>query len=122
MTPTSRAIVSLIGPMGLVVAFGWACTTFNFPPPGDAGTGDAGPEGASPEAGPDAHFAATLLSSQDGTLLCAELFRCPRLATAIELSLTIPLGTPSSPLGFSACMDWVTGPIDIGRVGLSAQQ
>jgi len=104
-----------------------ACTTFDFPAPdggtdSDAGapdattTTDAGAE-ASPDAGPT-----SFLSLEAAARLCAWTFECPGLAQAIEASLVIPVATPATPLNFSGCMDWLAGPVDPARIGLSEQR
>jgi hypothetical protein len=112
-----RALVAL----AVLAGAGGACTTFAFSrPPDDAGS-DAGTD-AIPADGPDAGGFPSLLSTDDAARLCAQLFRCPDLAEAVELSLALPVGTPSSPLGFSACMDWLAGPVDPARPGLAEQQ
>jgi hypothetical protein len=111
-----RVAVPLIA---LATGVGLACTAFDFPAPDDQATDasvDVVPDVA------DAGGATTLLSVQQGALFCAQLFRCPRLDEAVELSIALPVGTPASPLGFSACMDWVAGPIDPARIGLGTQQ
>jgi hypothetical protein len=98
----------------------WACTTFDFPAP-DEGPADATTEPTSADARLEGEAAAptSLLSVSDAGNLCARIFECPRLADAIALSTGLPLDTPSSPLSFSACMDWVAGPINAARIGLA---
>src|SRR5579884_667951 len=123
----ARALLAL----ALLVGAGGACTTFAFPRPDS--TGDGGPDATSDDgasvdatgddagddAGDGASAAMTLLSMDDAARVCAQIFRCPGLAQAIELSLAIPVDTPSSPLSFSGCMDWLAGPIDKHRPGLA---
>jgi hypothetical protein len=97
------------------------CTTFDFPPPTAATdastpTSDAGPTFDAGDGG------ASFLSLDDATRLCTQIFVCPRLAQAIELSLALPVNTPANPLGFSACMDWMASPVDPSRPGLALQQ
>jgi hypothetical protein len=111
-----RVAVRLIA---LATGVGAACTAFDFPAPTDQAT-DASVDVPTDVA--DAGAFTTLLSVQQGALFCAQLFRCPRLDEAVELSIALPVATPASPLGFSACMDWVAGPIDPARVGLGTQQ
>jgi hypothetical protein len=104
-----------------------ACTTFDFPAPSgvtgqDAGASDAtATADASAEARPDAGIT-TFLDLQSAAQLCARTFQCPGLAQAIEASLVIPIATPPTPLNFSGCMDWLAGPVDPARLGLSEQQ
>jgi hypothetical protein len=108
-----RVAVRLIA---LATGVGLACTAFDFPAP-DNPASDAGSDVLTPA--PDGPASTALLSVSDGALLCAQLFRCPRLDQAIELTIALPVATP---LGYSACMDWVAGPIDPARIGLSSQQ
>ena len=111
-----RVAVHLIA---LATGVGLACTAFDFPAPDDQAT-DASAD--VPIEAPDAGAYKTLLTVSDGALFCAQLFRCPRLDEAVELSIALPVATPASPLGYSACMDWVAGPIDPERIGLTTQQ
>jgi len=113
MAGMRRVAVSVVAAAAGVVL---ACTAFDFP----------APSGASTDAAPDAPGdvdaglpVSQLLSLSDAARFCAQLFRCPRLDEATELSIALPVATP---LGFSACMDWVAGPIDPARVGLTTQQ
>lgn len=107
------AAVSLVAAAGAVVL---ACTTFAFQAP-DAGATDAAPDRQGDlDAGPPS---TQLLSVPQAALFCAQLFHCPQLDEATELSMALPVATP---LGYSACMDWVAGPIDPARPGLSSQQ
>jgi hypothetical protein len=108
------------------IAAGGGCTTFDFPAPSAATdasmqASDASP---SPDSGADAGPGASVsfLGMDDAIRLCAQIFRCSRLAEAIELSLALPINTPGSPLGFSACMDWMASPVDPSRPGLAVQQ
>jgi hypothetical protein len=112
-----RVLLAVLVLVGLVAA---ACTAFDFPAPATASS-DAGPEATLPEATVDAGGPSTYLDTNDAALLCAQLFQCPHLADAIALSIALPLDTPTT-LGFSACMDWVAGPLDPGRVGLAEQR
>jgi len=115
-----RAVLALLVLPGVAAA---ACTAFDFPaPPADAGAADAVQEGTVTDATFEAGSASTYLDTDDAARLCSLLFQCPRLADAVALSIALPLDLPSSPLGFSACMDWVAGPIDPERVGLAAQR
>jgi hypothetical protein len=98
-----RVLLALLVLLGVVAA---ACTAFDFPPPTATPSSDAGPE-ATPT---------------DAARFCSLLFQCPHLADAVALSIALPVDLPSSPLGFSACMDWVAGPIDPERLGLQAQR
>jgi hypothetical protein len=135
--PAPRAVVSSCRAALAIALATWvagACTTFAFPAPGahgpDAST-DASTDAsidAPSGAGPDAETGAgddagsnTFLATDDAAKLCALLFECPGLAEAIELSLVVPLATPSVP-NFSACMDWLDAPVDPKRVGLVDQQ
>jgi hypothetical protein len=102
-------------------AIAWACTAFDFPAPSSSpDAGDAGGESAVEDTGPAPP--ATLLSTTDAALLCSQLFRCPALGQAIELSLALPVATPPSPLSFPGCVDLLAGPIAPDRIGLSGQQ
>ncbi|HEY8041901.1 MAG TPA: hypothetical protein VIF15_18985 [Polyangiaceae bacterium] len=107
----------------LVVAgvAGGGCAAFDFPRPGEGGDASPGDATTTVDAS-DAGVAASYLGTGDAAKACAWLFRCPRLAEAIELSLVLPVNTPSTPLGFSSCMDWVAGPVDPSRLGLATQQ
>jgi hypothetical protein len=104
-----------------------ACTTFDFPPPSGAAGDDAGPTDATTsadvtaDASPDTG-APSFLDVTTAARLCALTFQCPGLAAAIEASLVIPLDTPTTPLNFSGCIDWLAGPVDPGRVGLTQQR
>jgi hypothetical protein len=122
-----RAVIAL----GLLAAVGAgapaACTTFAFPRPSESA--DSGADGSSDatadvtvEAAPEGGTGGSFLSLADAAKFCAQLFRCGRLAEAVELSLAIPVNTPASPLNYSACMDWMAGPVDPGRPGLALQQ
>jgi hypothetical protein len=113
-----RAWLALLVVPGVAAA---ACTAFDFPAP-TAAPSDAAPETTLPDATLEAGTASGYLDTTDAASLCSLLFQCPRLADAIALSIALPLDTPSSPLGFSACMDWVAGPIDPARIGLSSQR
>jgi hypothetical protein len=84
-----------------------ACTTFDFSAPSPAPS-----DGGSP---------AAYLGTDDAARLCSLLFQCPHLDDAIALSIALPLDDPPA-LNFSACMDWVAGPIDPDRLGLAAQR
>ena len=108
-----RVVVRL---MALATGAALACTTFDFPRPSDQ-PADSGADAQADVA--DVGAPRTLLSVSEGALFCAQLFRCPRLDEAVELSIALPVATP---LGFSACMDWVAGPIDPARIGLMSQQ
>jgi hypothetical protein len=115
-----RALLAL----AVLAGTGSACTTFAFQRPQDS-AGDAASDATTDSAttdGPDGGPFPSLLSSDDAARLCSQIFRCPQLAEAIELSLALPINTPASPLGFSACMDWLAGPIDPNRPGLAEQQ
>jgi hypothetical protein len=114
-----RALLASLASSGVVVAA--ACTAFDFPAPSSATPSDAGPE-ALAEATVEAGAPAAYLDTDDAARLCAQLFQCPHLADAIALSIALPVDLPSSPFGFSACMDWVAGPIDPGRLGLAQQR
>jgi hypothetical protein len=105
-------------------AVGAACTAFDFPPPAVAPADASSSSDATLVDGPAAEGGASTsyLSTDDAARLCTLLFQCPRLADAIELSIALPLDTPSSPLGFSACMDWAAGPVDPNRIGLASQR
>jgi len=100
-----------------------ACTTFDFAAPSGIAPTDASTSDAvtSADAGPDAN-PTTLLDLTTAAKLCALTFQCPGLAQAIEASVVIPLATPPAPLDFSGCMDWLAGPIDPNRVGISVQR
>src|SRR5580698_3713540 len=102
--------VALLGAGGGASALlGGACMTFAFSAP----TLEAGAEAGAPPG-----FLGLTAAGQ----LCALVFECPGLAEAIEGSLVVPVGTPSSPLNFSGCMDWLAGPVDPARPGLALQQ
>jgi hypothetical protein len=105
-----RALLALLV-LVLVGVVAAACTTFDFPAP--TGAADGSVDAGSPSA---------YLDPKDAASFCAQLFRCPRLADAVALSIALPVDLPSSPLGFSACMDWVAGPIDPERLGLASQR
>jgi hypothetical protein len=113
-----RALLALLVLLGVVAA---ACTAFDFPAP-TAGPSDAAPEAPPPDVAVEAGSSASYLSPDDAARLCSLLFQCPHLADAIALSIALPVDTPSSPLGFSSCMDWVAGPIDPERIGLAQQR
>jgi hypothetical protein len=101
-----------------------ACTAFDFPPP-SAGSSDAAVDAPLADVTIDAVDAGSpsaFLDPADAARLCSLLFQCPHLDDAIALSIALPVDTPSSPLNFSACMDWVAGPIDPGRLGLAQQR
>jgi hypothetical protein len=104
-----------------------ACTTFDFPAPSGAMDSDASapdataPTDAGAEASPDAG-PTSFLDLPTAARLCARTFQCPGLAQAIEASLVIPIATPATPLNFSGCMDWLAGPVDPARIGLSEQR
>ncbi len=110
-----------------------ACTTFAFPRPDDSGdaavdaaasdaaTGDA-PSGNGDAGDAPAATGTPFLSLDDAARFCTQLFRCPGLAEAVELSLAIPVNTPASPLSYSGCMDWLAAPVDPARPGLAKQQ
>jgi hypothetical protein len=104
-----------------------ACTTFDFPAPSGASPDDAGANDATTasdvdaDASPDAG-APSFLDLPTAARLCALTFQCPGLAAAVEASLVIPLDTPTMPLNFSGCMDWLAGPVDPGRLGLAQQR
>jgi hypothetical protein len=111
----------------LVAGGAIACTTFDFPPPSGATSADASSEASVDatvhvDAGTDGGTQTPFLDVADAASLCTLIFECPRLAQAIEASLVIPLDTPSVPLNFSGCMDWLAGPVDPDRVGLKQQQ
>ena len=97
--------VLLVAAISIGAACAAACTLFDFPRPSD--TPDAGPPG--------------FLDVPTAGRFCSQLFRCPTLAPIITETLGLPLDVPSSPLGFSSCMDWVAGPVDPQRVGLVEQ-
>ncbi|HEY1697272.1 MAG TPA: hypothetical protein VGG39_34160 [Polyangiaceae bacterium] len=116
--------VLLVVPVLAAGAIVWACTAFDFPRPSattsDAAGDDApGDEGTPGDAGVSP---AAFLSADDAARVCALVFRCPGLGEAIELSYALPVATPASPLSFSGCMDWLSGPIAPGRIGLSEVQ
>lgn len=119
-----RRVASAAALAGLCLG---GCTTFDFTAPGGLASPEAGaPDATAPaeagvEAGPDAGMT-TFLDVDDAARLCALAFRCPGLAQAVEASLVIPIATPPAPLNFSGCMDWLAGPVDPARVGLSEQQ
>jgi len=106
-----------------------ACTTFAFSPPSGVAGDDGGPSDATtppiPDAGGDTGTdagAPALLDLTTAARLCALVFACPGLGQAIESSLVIPVATPTTPLNFSGCVDWLAGPVDPNRVGLAQQQ
>ncbi len=106
-----------------------ACTTFDFSPPSGVAGDDGGSSDATTPPIPDASGDATpdagapaLLDLTTAARLCALVFSCPGLGQAIESSLVIPVATPTTPLNFSGCVDWLAGPIDPARVGLAQQQ
>jgi hypothetical protein len=115
-----RALFTVFVLLGLVAA---ACTAFDFPSPGgtasDAAAETTPPDATTPEAGP---APSSFLDTNDAARLCTWLFQCPHLSDAIALSIALPLDLPSSPLAFSACMDWVAGPVDPERLGLTQQR
>lgn len=118
-----RAVLAL-GPL-VAVGAAAACTTFAFQRP--SGSADASVDASSDvtaEAVADGSppSGTSFLSITDAARFCAQLFRCGRLAEAVELSLAIPVNTPASPLNYSACMDWIAGPVDPARPGLALQQ
>jgi hypothetical protein len=113
-----RALVVLLA---AAACSGVACTAFDFARPGDT-PADASADANGPADAGDAGTGVSFLSVDQAAKLCAQLFACPRLAEAIELSTAIPLNTPASPLSFSSCMDWVAGPVDPARPGLALQQ
>ncbi|MGD0524101.1 MAG: hypothetical protein ABSE49_03090 [Polyangiaceae bacterium] len=118
-----RALVALLVLPGVAVT---ACTTFDFPAPStapsDAAATDATLTGDAPDAPVDGSSPpAAYLDTDDAARLCSLLFQCPHLDDAIALSIALPLDDPS-PLNFAACMDWVAGPIDPGRLGLMPQR
>ncbi len=125
-----RPLIAILAVLVLVlVLVAAACTAFDFPPPAatasDAAAETTPPDATSPpEASPEAGPAppSSFLDTNDAARLCTWLFQCPHLADAIALSIALPLDLPSSPLSFSACMDWVAGPIDPERLGLSQQR
>ena len=116
-----RALLAFLASSGVVAA---ACTAFDFPAPSSTAppSSDAAPEATLSDATADTGAPASYLDTDDAARLCALLFQCPHLADAIALSIALPVDLPSSPLGFSACMDWVAGPIDPGRLGLVQQR
>jgi hypothetical protein len=102
---------------------GAACLTFNFARPSEsADSGADAPSEAPTTSEAGAEGGTSFLSPSDAAKLCAQIFRCGRLAEAIELSLALPVNTPASPLNYSACMDWMAGPVDPKRPGLAVQQ
>jgi len=101
-----------------------ACTAFDF----------SAPTGGAPDASTDAPLDVVTMADAGGAdagpgfltvtqaaRVCTLVFACPRLGEAIEGSLVIPVATPPTPLNFSGCMDWLAGPVDQGRPGLSEQ-
>ena len=102
----------------LLVAAG--CTAFEglepgrgvTPPP----TGGGGSGGEPPEA------PRSLLPLLDAANLCSLVFRCPTLGGSILLSTGLPLvatdaGARPTVWNYSACIDWLTAPLENGRVG-----
>lgn len=97
-----------------------ACTVFDglSVPQGDAGAeADAPPpDGGGETGGPDGG-AAGYLSLDDAVKYCAHAFACPYLPSSTIGSL----GVPVDALHFSACVNWIAGPIPPDRPGLAAQ-
>lgn len=105
--------------MALVVAT--ACTSFDGlePSVGGAPPGSGGAGGQPPE-GPRA-----LLPLLDAANLCSLVFRCPTLGGSILLSTGLPLvqtDAEARPIvwNYSACIDWLTAPLEAGRVGFDS--
>ncbi|HEY6460490.1 MAG TPA: hypothetical protein VIY73_10080, partial [Polyangiaceae bacterium] len=121
--PMRRVLLAV--PVLAAGAIVWACTAFDFPQPSatpsDAATGDA-PGGDDGPGDAGAPAPAAFLSTDDAAKVCALVFQCPGIGEAIELSYALPVATPASPLSFSGCMDWLSGPIASGRIGLSEVQ
>jgi hypothetical protein len=103
--------------LGLLVAAG--CTAFEglepredvTPPPGGGGAGGEAPEGPR-----------SLLPLLDAANLCSLVFRCPTLGGSILLSTGLPLvatdeNARPTVWNYSACIDWLTAPLESGRVG-----
>jgi hypothetical protein len=112
--------------VGLAAAWGaaGACTAFSFPRPQESADASVAQDGSAVDAGAAETPAPQpgYLGPSDAARLCAVVFKCARLAQTITRSIVLPLDTPSSPLNFSACMDWAAGPIDPKRPGFAAQQ
>src|SRR5271166_6505396 len=110
----------------ILFALGPGCTAFDFAAPGnpapDASVDAASDADAMDGSPPTDGGAPGLLSLAQAAQVCSLIFECPRLASAIDASLVIPLDFPSTPLNFSGCMDWLAGPIDPARVGLAQQR
>ncbi len=67
--------------------------------------GDAGPSGTG------------YLSFEDAARLCSQIETCPKLGHSITYSLLIPL----QQIGYSVCVDRLSGPLPPGRPGISQQ-
>lgn len=114
----SRASPQALAAALTLAAIG-ACTSFEglepdlggAPPNGGGGAGGGEPEGP-----------ASLLPLFEAANLCSVVFRCPTLGGSIFLSTGIPLvqtdaeGRPTA-WNYSACVDWLTAPLEAGRVG-----
>ena len=109
------AFAALVGALALVASAGAACTTFDGLV---AGSPDASitPD-ASPDVAPEARAAVTYLDPADAGRVCALVFKCPLLASSIVASIAVPI----DPTNFSACMDWLSGPLPNDRVGATIQ-
>jgi hypothetical protein len=109
-----------------------ACTTFDglvasdqtpdASAPVDAPTADTAPPpppaGGGHDVGPDAPAAPVgFLSLDDAAKVCARTMQCPNLASSIISSIAVPV----DPTNFSACMDWLAGPLPTSRVGVAVQ-
>ncbi|MBI5535227.1 MAG: hypothetical protein HY898_21045 [Deltaproteobacteria bacterium] len=86
-----------------------SCTTFNglsAEEHKDAGV----PEGGQAVPG--------YLSTTDAARVCSLLFSCPHL----DRESISTIAVPADAANFSICMDWLSGPVDPGRIGLATQR
>ncbi len=99
-----------------VAAF--ACTSFDGLEPGSGGA----PQGGGGAGGAEPPAPTGFLPLLDAAELCSLVFRCPALGGSVLLSTGIPIvqvDAAGAPVisNFSACLDWLTAPIEPGRLG-----
>jgi hypothetical protein len=94
-----------------------ACTVFDGVtlPAQDGSLDETIAEAASDASPPDA--GAGYLSLDDAVRFCANAFKCPYLPSSVIYSL----GVPVESLHFSACVNWLAGPIPQDRPGIALQ-
>jgi hypothetical protein len=92
-----------------------ACTVFDgLSGPGADAAAES--EASSPPDG-GAEAGAGFISVDDAVKFCANAFKCPYLPSSTITSL----GVPVDALHFSACVNWIAGPIPPDRVGAAIQ-